>query len=203
MSGPEGEHYQEQADRLEVPACAAADLILRVDQYVNAGAIAEAAAATDGLQSPDEIRDGDESQYVDHGEYEFVPQCFDCNLCGKDASISRRGLVSAVGCIVSRSCERSWVDMHPEHFLNENGELKVSHTPCGGDGCSAILRLSKNGGKVMATIMRGECRIDVNGAEWLQEGKGRDLLNRMRPDYALSEDSLEPFDGEPLEDEHN
>lgn len=185
----------------EVPACEAADLLLRVDQFINAGAIAEAAEATDELQSPDEMRDGAESKYVDHGEYEFVPQCVGCNICGSEVSISRRGLVSAAGCIVSRSCERSWVDMHPEHFLNESGELKVSHTPCGGEGCSAILRLSQTGRTVMATIIRGECRIDVNGAEWLQEGKGRDLLNKMRPDYELTEDGMEPFDGESLDDE--
>lgn len=53
----------------------------------------------------------------------------------------------------------------------------------------------------MTTIIRSECKIDVNGAAWLQEGKGRDLLNRMRPNYALTEDSFEPFDGETADDE--
>ena len=193
------------ASEINVPECAAASLLLRLEQHHNAGAIAEAAAATDELQLPDEIRDQDGSQYNNTGDSE-VPDVSDvnCKLCGGEAGLSSTGLIAASKCVVSASCEKSWAEMHPEQF-KEDGKLKVRNPRCGGGyGCNVVLDLSeedgeRKAGRLGVAILSGTCTVDLQGAKWKQSSRA--ILNGMQP-QKQREDELEEFDGETLSEEN-
>lgn len=186
----------EETDVVDVLQCAAAALRREVDERLNAGAIAEADDATDALQSPDDgIRDQAESRYNGRTVYDLRPKTENCGLCKGFARRDMSGDVSASKCPVSRSCELSWAEQHPEHFMDKTGASQTTDLLCGGDRCTAIIRISQGDGDetVTAKVVGGACLIDVNGAAWATSGRA--ALNSMTP--TRPEAGIEVFDGAP------
>ena len=116
----------------------------------------------------------------------FKQQCATC--CGSVA-VHGSSYVTAEKCTVSSSCGKSWVELYPEEFLDEDGKPRLGKFPCGGFACGAVLRLGCDADGTLYASERAlgqvvpdtkYCKVDIEGDEYAR--KGRNALNSMTPD---------------------
>jgi hypothetical protein len=182
--------------RLAVPGCAAA--LIRAGVLMELDAEAHIVAAAMG---------GDDSgyDYTRRRGSDFTPVELDCGVCGGRAALNKYGSLGAGSCVVTGSCERSWVDMHPEDYRDADGKPVASVFPCGGNECDALIRLvGENGESLLGDSetppcaqLLGECAVDREGRVYQEVGRFRlDSMPLTDPDAGF-----EPYDGEVFEPE--
>ncbi|HSD55957.1 MAG TPA: hypothetical protein VLA92_02275, partial [Candidatus Saccharimonadales bacterium] len=75
-----------------------------------------------------------------------------CGECAGKVIVRGKNIVIAPDdCVVSTSCEKAWVRMYPEAYLDEDGRPEPRTLPCGGVDCGARLRLTDSTGVLEAT----------------------------------------------------
>jgi hypothetical protein len=117
-----------------------------------------------------------------------------CGVCLSPAELYSDGLMVAARCVVSGSCEISWLAQHRDHFYEPDGTPIAAALPCGGPDCSVTIRLVATDGEVLPEpVIEGMCAVDREGERWRKQG--RQALNTMP---LTNPDVPETFDGQRL-----
>lgn len=176
---------------LPVGDCTAARLRRFADGVMNAGAIREAAAATDELHAP-----GDEPEeyvvYLDDTPLDFEPRTEDCARCHFAAKLSHEGKVTpSYQCDVTDTCVLTTMRMHPEKYRNPDGSLSSERQQCGAYDCSAVARPAlADDGTLIPSVTHGQCTVDSRKDTW--EDTYAEAVGRMesgQPTTQMVDDS--------------
>lgn len=116
-----------------------------------------------------------------------------CGACAGSVIVRAKNIIVGPDeCRVSTSCEKIWVGLYPEEYLDEGGNPEPGKLPCGGVDCRAKLRLTASTGVLEATECSGEeCKVDREGPIYWT--KGRFALDHMpltSPDQISRDDSV-------------
>jgi hypothetical protein len=123
-----------------------------------------------------------------------IAKLYDCTVCCGSVALLANNYVNDERCVVTGSCEKSFIAMYPQFYTDESGNPNVSRMPCAGPSCTALLGLTCIEGTLRVEQLEGKCKVNTEGEVYRTKGRHaldtKMVLNDTAGSDRIEDDSM-------------